>query len=103
MIEIYDVKKVKLKYWYVSLQRTVHFGLGSALCRMYSTILIALHAFHSNKILGMTLEQLIVITVIELSLCCSNSCFSAPDVIPTVEQVHHTFGPTLPGRKCVQS
>ena len=34
-----------------------------------------------------------------LTFLYSNSYFSSPDVIPTVEQIHHTFGPTLPGRK----
>ena len=29
----------------------------------------------------------------------SNSYFSSLDVMPTVEHIHHTFGPTLPGGK----
>ena len=32
-------------------------------------------------------------------LNCSDSHFCSEEVVPTVEQIHHSFGPTLPGRK----
>ena len=41
-------------------------------------------------------------SVVLTGLCLfSNSYFSSPDVLPTVEQIHHTFGPTVPGGKTV--
>ena len=33
------------------------------------------------------------------ALNCSDSHFCSEEVVPTVEQIHHSFGPTLPGRK----
>ena len=65
MMEVYDIKKVKLKYWCVKTW---------------------------------SCSEHVTSQPLPLSLL-SNKFFSSPAVPPTVEQIHHSFGPTLPGRK----
>lgn len=145
MIEVYDVKKVKLKYWWVFAAASVCvLGSHPVLCDLAKLHPIDRQPIQpirwprvqigSNRVTWLArlvnIQEILVckvtlnctaskesVCILEkkwVPLCfgslatvtghcnlllCSNKCFCSPDVPPTVEQIHDSFGPTLPGRE----
>lgn len=81
------IKNVQLRY---SDQRPLDTDL------VVDMVQDGLRLLFDPKLQRLKMIEIYDVKKVKLKYC--NSYFSSPEITPTVEQIHHTFGPTLPGQ-----